>query len=376
MKNIYYLLAFITVVFISSCDPMSGIYKQLDGNVQPSAQPPITFAVPTTYASIDLANTGITGLLNTKYSDYGDSSTAVVTFPLASGFALVADNLLSHNAYTLVAADYTVAGNTAAPLNDAGIIAFLGYKYPNPVTNQLAVITYQYVLTNVTPATGITTTDSFLYFGGSWNKIYTVSAAQYALANRGTNNYFLSGTPPAGDLANIPSILNTFLTTDPNVIATAKAGDVIYVSYKYGTTTQVVLPLTFDGTTWAPKMKLNFIKLLGTWVPDPTVYITIPVIKLAPDYIWLRDNTTIGSSGARSNVASFGDFNTSPTTSSTTWTNAEVEQAMAAILLHKIPNGVIGIPYKITYYVFPGANPVIPQTRTYKFNGTAYIIQK
>jgi hypothetical protein len=370
MKNIYYALALLTVVFISSCDPLSGTYKQLDGSVVPSAQPPITFAVPTAYASADLANTGITGLLNTKYSDYADSSTAVVAYPLASGYSFVADNLLAHNALTLAAVDYTVASNTTAYLTDAGAIAYLTYKYPTPVKNQLAVLTYMYFLNGVTPATGVLTTDSFIFLQGAWTKIYTVSPAQYTAVNRGTNNQFLTT-----DLTNIPSYLNTFLTSDPAVIATAKAGDVMYVSYKYNTTAQVVLPLTFDGTNWIPKLSANFVKLLGTWVPDPTIYVTIPVVKLAPDYIWLRDNTTIGSVGARGNVASFGDFNTSPTTSTTSWTDAEVTQAMAAILLHKIPTGVVGIPYKITYFVFPGANPVIPQSKIYKFNGTAYIFQ-
>jgi hypothetical protein len=367
MKRIYYFLALLAVTF-ASCDPLSQTYKSLDA--KPTLKS-LTVATTTPYASIDAANAGIPGFLNSRYSDYPDSSTAVVTFPLSSGFSYVADNLLAHNAVTLATSDYTFPGNTNPYLTDAAAIAYLSYKYPSAVNNQMVVLTYMYSLTNVTPATGVLTTDSFIYSQGTWSKIYTVSPAQYTSAGRGANNYFLTT-----DLTNIPSYLNTFLRNDPAVIATAKTGDVIYVSYKYNTTAQVVLPLTFDGTNWNAKLNLNFIKLQGTWVPDPTVYVILPVIKNSEVYTWLSNNTTIGSSGARSNVASFGDFNTSTAASSTTWTDSEIEQAMAAILLHKIPAGVIGAPYKITYYVFPGANPVIPQTKTYKFNGTAYVIQK
>jgi hypothetical protein len=366
MKKIYYLLAFTALAF-TSCKPLSNTFNELDS--KPTRQTIVTYT-STAYASIDAAKTGVVTLLNTKYGDYPDSTTAVVSFPTTNAAPFIADNLLSHNAYTLLAADYTFPGNTTAYLTDAGALNYLNYRYPTPVNYQLAVLTYTYFLTNVTATAGVTTTDSFIYLQGAWVKIYTVSPAQYASVNRGANGFFLTT-----DASVLTSYFNAFLLNDPIVMATAKIGDVKYVSYKYNTTLQQVLPLTFDGTNWVNKISSNFIKVGGTWVPDPTIYVVLPVGANNPDYIWLRDNTTIGQATARANVVSFGDFNTSPTQSTTTWLDSEVRDAMAAILLHKVPVPIIGIPYKITYSIFPGANPVIAVSRTYKFNGTVFIQQ-
>lgn len=360
MKKIYYLMALISVVF-ASCDPLSKTYKDIDAN--PTARF-ISFSTTTSYASTDAAKTGIAGLLNTKYADMPEGSTASVTFSYSTTVVVTPnpDNLLSHVAYTLVASDYP-SGTT---INTAQAITFLNAKYPTPVANQLAVLTYNYVETNVTPAAGVTTTDSYMYIGGVWTKIYTISPAQYTLANRGVNGYFLTA-----DLPNLPSIFNTLLLTDANNFG-AKVGDIKYVSYKYNTTAQNVMALMFDGTNWVFKGTLNFLKFKGTWIPDPTIYVNEPAGANNPDYAYLK-TLAIGSDAARTSAANFGDFDMR-SGNAAQWQDSEVTAALAAILLHKFPTPTVGIPYKITYVIFTGS--AVTVSKIFVFNGTAFVVQQ
>ena len=190
MKKIIYLLAFIEVAF-TSCDPLSQTYKDLDALPQngKSNTMPLAVSVSTSYASIALANAGIPTTLNQQYLQYADGSVANVTFTFATNSAFVPDATYSHIAYTMVASDYTFPGNTFSDLSATAVLNFLAYKYPTPVTNQLVVLTYNYFESGYTASTGTITTDSFLYLGGAWTKIYTVSANQYAQTNRGSNQF-------------------------------------------------------------------------------------------------------------------------------------------------------------------------------------------
>jgi len=360
MKKIYYLLAFVALAFVS-CNPLDNTYKALDATPAPQT---LTLTITTSYASTTAAKAGIPTLLNTKYGDYANGSTATITFPLPTTVPLVADSLYAHVAYTLLPADYTFPGNTFADLSASAVINYLNYKYPTPAANQLAVLTYLYFETNVTASTGTTTTDSFLYLNGAWAKIYTVSPTQYASVNRGVDNFFSST-----DQANFPSYFNAFLLNDPRVMATAKAGDIIYVSFRYTATYQKVLPMMFNGTTWVDKSTLNFLKLNGTWVPDPTVYVTEPAVGNNPDMVFLS-GTSIGSAAARANVLQYGDFNIE-SSSQYYWSDTDLQAAFAAILLHKFPTPTQGIPYKVTYYAYTGSDAAV--TKTYYFNGTAFI---
>ncbi len=369
-------MAFVMLA-MASCRPLDGVYKNLDANPTPQT---IAISLSTTdyqslpssvyayashaFKSNDDAKLYIPTILNTYYGNSAEGSVAAVTFSYGTSVPLVADSLYAHVAYTLATTDYTFPGNSYADLSASGIINWLNYRYPSPANNQLAVLTYVYYESGATASAGTTVTDSFLYTGGVWTKIYTVSPAQYTLVNRGVNFYFT-----ATDLANLPSYFNQFLLNDPTVMATAKVGDIKYVSYKYTATYQKVLPLTYNGTNWINNASLNFLKLNGTWVPDPTVYITEPDAPGA-DYTYLA-TTTIGTASGRSNLAQYGDFNIQ-STSTYYWSDADITAAFAAILLHKFPSAPIGVPYKITYYVYSGSTSTA--SKTYKFNGTAFVI--
>jgi hypothetical protein len=364
MKKIYYLIAIITIAF-ASCKPLSNVYNDMDAH--PVLQT-IKTSTTTAYVSYDAAKAGIPTLLNTKYSDYPEGSSAIVSFPITSGSAFVADNLLSHNAYTMLAADYIFTGNTTAYLTSAGAINYLNFKYPTPAANQLAVLTYLYFEASGGTATaGNLVTDSFLFLNNTWTKIYTISAAQYTNVGRGANGYFI-----ATDVASLPAYFNAFLLDDPTVMATAKTGDVKFISYRYTATLQQVLPLTFDGTNWVNKSALNFLKFGGTWIPDPTVFVTIPATANNADYTYLA-TTTIGTESGRANVASFGDFDIRTNGAATAWSDADLTAALAAILLHKIASPIVGIPYKVTYAVYTGS--VSTTIKNFKFDGTNFVVQ-
>jgi len=363
MKKIYFLLTVIAMAF-ASCDPLSNTYKDLNAN--PSAQI-ITFGSTTSYASLDLAKTGISALLNTKYGDYPNNTRAIVSTPLLGTFTLAASTVLAQDAYTLVTADYATV-TTFTDFNDANVLAFLNIKYPTPAANQLAVLTYNYFLSGATASSGTLTTDSFIYINGLWTKAYTVSAAQYTSIGRGVNFYFT-----ATDLTNLPAYLIAFLQNDPSVMVNAKAGDIKYVSYKTSATAIQVFPLTFNGTSWVNNFALTFLKLNGTWVPDPTISIVEPDTPNDPDYVWLRDNTSIGSTAARTNVAQYGDANIE-SSSQYYWADTDLQAAFAAILLHRVASPVIGIPYRVTYYAYTGTDAAV--SKTYVFNGTAFVFQQ
>ena len=364
MKKLLYLLAFVTIMF-ASCDPMSNTYKSLDANPTPST---LSFGTTTTYTSFDAAKTGIASLLNTKYANYPDQSKATVSFPLAGTFTLAADNVLAHLAYTLVTADYNLV-TTFTDFTDANMLTYLSVKYPTPAANQVAVLTYNYYLSGATASSGTPVTDTFIYLNGAWIKAYTVSAAQYTSVNRGVNFYFTSA-----DLTYLPAYLISFLNADPSVMAVAKAGDVKYVTYKTSATTIQLFPLVFNGTSWANNFPLNFLKLNGTWLPDPTVYITeLDTTNYGnPDYQYLNTLTTIGNATNRGNVAQYGDFNVQ-STSSYYWSDSDIAAALAAILLHRIPSPVVGIPYTVNYFVYTGST--LAASKTFIYNGTAFIPQ-
>ena len=378
MKKLYYLLVFIAIVS-ASCDPTSQTYKTLDNLPKPTVAATYTLTLGT-YKSATDANLSVPASLATKYPLSTNTSNALVTFALAPSSSNVAvpDSTIAHVASTLVASDYTfpastlpppsntpVPGNTTAYFTAAGVINYLNYKYPTPTANQLVVLTYVYFETGNTPTGGTTQTDSYIYLPTGWIKCYTITPAQYTASGRGAQGFYT-----AADYGSLAGYFNAILSSDPTVMGPAKVGSVVYVSYKFTATYQKIMTLTYDGSTWALKQTLPFLKLSGVWVPDPTIYITEAVGTNA-DYVWLNTNTTIGSTLARANVASFGDFDIRTTTGLTTnWSTTDVTAALAAILLHRFPNATIGVPYKVTYSVYTGT--VSATSQTFVFDGTVF----
>jgi len=393
MKKIYYFIALIAITAFSACNPLDKTYKQLGDLPAPKASAasvtltlaaadygllPKGHAAKTAFyfKSIDTAKVDIPLILASKYSTYGDKSSALVTYANPNLSIKPADSVYSHIYYVPTQDDYYSITTKYTDFSTAQAIAFLNLKYPAPNNNQLVVLNYTYYESGFTPSSGISNTiHSYLYLNGAWTKIYTISPAQYAAAFRGNYNEFVIADAP-----NLVNIFNTLLKTDPTVAGPVKTGDVIYVSYNYYQSTptpatdyQRVQPLIYDGVNWVTKSlssTLSFVKTNGTWVADNTVTYKLT----AADYTFIK-TTNVGVSTARDNVAQYGDFNISTPISATTgWSDADINSVIALILAHDYPNAVANQKFIITYAAYNGAT--ISVTKTFVFNGTTFVVSQ
>ena len=373
MKKAYYLLAYVLVVF-TACQKQpiigggangSSYIKTINYTLSSADYAPLgstVYSYKTKSFSSDAdAKLYIPTILNSKFPQLDSGSTANISFYEQP---ILADSLYSDILYAPTTADYYSVTVKYSDFSTAQAIAFLNLKYPTPVANQLSVLNYTYYESGFTPSAGIPNTiHSYLYLNGSWAKIYTITAAQYASAFRGQYNEFV-----AADAPNLANIFNTFLKADPQVAATAKAGNVIYVSYNYYASKdyQRVLALGYDGTNWttATTSTLAFIKKGSTWIPDPTVYYTVNANGKDNTLI---ANSTFANATARSNYGSYGDFNIQ-SSSPYYWSQTDINNAMILVLTTDFPNPKVNTPYKITYLAYNGST--YPVTSLFNFDGT------
>lgn len=376
MKKIYHLftLAVIAVAF-TACHPLDNTYKKLDENPVPAKPTTINYTLTAVdykllpssvnpnkngnFASNDEANQYVPTILNLKYPTAADGSNANISYTIATPTTQVkvADSLFTDVAYTLVDADYN---NSFHDFSDAQVLAWLPTKYTAPVNNQEALLTFTYYLNGVTS----TQTFAFLYLNGTWKKAYTITPAQYtALGKGGTFNDFSSS-----DNANLVSYFNTLLKADLAVAATAKVGDVKYVSFKYFATKnyQRILTLQYDGTNWttgnvATTGSATFVKSKGAWAGDPTVYHTLTAADIT-----LIANSSIGAAADRTALAKYGDFES-------TWSSADLKSAMILVLTTDYPNPTPSINYKVTYLAYSGGD--VATTLTFQWDGTKWVAQ-
>ena len=399
-------MAIAAVTAFSACNPLDKSYKDLGALPKPATIIPkrlldTTFTLANgdyallpasspaktagTFKLKDSAAIDIPLILSAKVSNILDKSKAKVTFGLTPTTIKIADSLYSHVAYTVQTTDYAAASGvtktTFKDYSDAQVLLFLTWLYPTPQANQLAVLTYTYYLSGVTPSAGVLTTDSFLYLNGAWMKIYTVSNAQYASIGHASYNQFVSA-----DEGNIPGYLATFLKNDVSVSALSpKVGDVKYVSYnEYVSSTkstfQRVLPLTFDGANWTTSPLLQTLAFsyavstsnlnTGKWsvVADNLVTYTL----VAADYAYMGNNTAAGSAAGRANIVQYPDFNVSAATDATYWSDTDIQGALITFLKNKYPTAVANQLFAITYtQYYKGATSNV--TKTFKFDGSNFV---
>lgn len=389
MKKIYYLFAFIAVATaLSACHPLDETYKKLGPVPAPTAPIPAPITVNLTLAPADYtllpadnyahtslsfktsddAKEDIPTILSSKYPTASDKSTLNVIYANSPATITVADTLFTDVAYTLTDADYLLLPNNKyTDFSASQILSWLPYKYPTPLDNQLALLTFTYYESGVTS----TATQSFLYLNGAWKKIYTISQAQYqSVGKGGTFNDF-----SAGDASNLPNYFNTFLKADAGVAATAKKYDIQYVSFKYFASKnwQRVIPVTFDGANWVTTpinvgSPLTFLKTDGMWVADNTVYYT----ATTADYKYIGTQTTAGSQSARDNVAQYGDFNISAATDATYWSDTDIQNAFIALLAHDFPTAVANQKFVVTYEAY-NKGATVNVTKTFQYNGSVFV---
>jgi hypothetical protein len=383
MKRIYYLLAIVAIAF-TACQkqPIVGLggsasnevkiinvtlaaadYKMLDTTVYAYKSK--------TFKSDADAKLYIPIILNKSYPQLSNGSIANVSY---SSQFVVADSVYSHLTYTLTNADYLLLPkNTFTDFSIAQVITWLPFKYTSPVDNQQVILNFTYY----DGSTSIPkTTYAFVYTNKTWVQAYMITPAQYAAIGHGSFNQFVNA-----DNANLPAYLNSIMKADPLLMATAKAGNVQYVSFNFynstkpAVTSQRVLPLVFDGTNWLPSASgtLGFVKSGGTWIPDPTVYYTVGGVGSA-------DLTLIGGSGIGGNALSgdvtslvkYGDFDTYWMSLSTPNPTSYLNQAFILILTKDFPTPKLNTPYKVTFLYYTGGKDV-STIYTFTYNGTAWV---
>lgn len=385
-KNILYILASIAVIF-TSCDPLEDAVNELKP-VAESRTLALTLATAdyallpdNNYAqkggyflTVDDANTSIALILNSKYPQLGNGAKANVIYNAISASIKPADSLLASTGnvptqYTVTDEDYAATnGNAFKNFSAAKVVEFLNTKYPTKAENQLVVLNYTFYQGGVTTSAGAPVVETFLYRNGAWIKPYHVSQAQYISAGKLTVFNFA-----AADEANLNGYFNTFLKSDAAVSATAKAGDVKYISFTYFASNknyQRIRALSFDGTNWVsksiPSASLAFLKKGGTWIPDPTVYYTLS----RADYNTIGAST-IGTAAARTNLTSFGSFDVSGGPNN--WKDSEINEGLILILNAKYPNAPVDetVLYKLTCALYRGSKPTV--TKSFAKTTTGFV---
>jgi hypothetical protein len=372
MKKIYYFLALAALAF-SACQkqpyvtPNSLVKSQkenlvftlaaADYQLLPSASYPYT---SNNFNSTADADNFIPMILAAKEPSYvANGSTAVVTYTLAAPTITLADSVYSDLAYTLVNADYVAGGSKYGDFSATEVLTWLPIKYPNPVPNQLAILTYV-----LYTGTDNTVTNSFLYLNGAWEQIYQVSNAQYAEVGDGKYDQFTTA-----DLPKLAGYFNFFLKNDITIADTAKAGDVEYVSYNHyvsGTKDyQDAMALTYDGSNWGiitTQGTGNFLKSNGAWaavLPKPTITHTLTAADIA-----LIVNSTVSTAANRTNLGKYGDFSD--------WSTADLDAAMILVLTADYTSPAQNTNYNVIYLNYTGGSDV-PTTLTFSWSGTAWV---
>ncbi len=377
MKKIFYAIAFVAVVF-TSCQkqPIVPLYPAVASKQSYNitlASSDYALLPSTAYPSKTLsfnnatdAQNYIPTILNAKYPSKvaADNSTAVVTYTQSALSFKLTDSAYNDVAYTLTPADYLLLpGNKYTDFSIAQVIKWLPYKYPSPVVNQLALLTFTPYPATLTPPY------SFLYLNGAWSEIYTITPAQYAVYGLGKYNQFTSTND-----ATLPAMLGALLKTDLTVQDTVKAGDIEYISFNYyGSdkgTYQRVIPLEYDGSNYvAPKTSvaapLNFIKKSGQWQyvqPLPVISYTLTSADIA-----LIAKSTVAPSGLLTNLASYGDFSG--------WTTAQLDAAMILVLTADFQTPQTNTNYSVIYLAYTGGADV-PTSLLFQWSGTAWVAQQ
>lgn len=375
MKKVFYLLALVTIAF-TACQKQP-VVPTFTAPVAPSTLTitlaPADYALlpSTNYASKSLsfddvtdASTSIPVILNSKYAVSGDGSTAAVTYTQSAlYFKPAADSLYADVAYTLTADDYLLLpGNKYNDFSLSQVLQWLPYKYTTPVNNQLALLTFTPYPATLTPPY------SFLYLNNKWKQIYTITPAEYSAVGLGKYNQFTS----AND-AQLPSILSALLKTDLTVQDTVKAGDIEYISFNYygsdSKAYQRVIPLQYNGSNYvAPQTSsavLNFIKKSGKWTyvaPLPTIDYTLTTADIT-----LIANSTIGTAALRTNLSSYGDFETS-------WAKADLQAAFILCLTKDITTPQTNTNYNVHYKLYSGGADV-DTILAFQWDGTKWVAQ-
>jgi len=102
------------------------------------------------------------------------------------------------------------------------------------------------------------------------------------------------------------------------------------------------------------------------------VVINLPMVNHYADYDYLYNNTTIGNDAARFNVATFGSFNIVTSGGVTTWTDADINLALIAIIKLHYPQPAARVKYTVNYFIYNGKE--VATSKSFHLSGSTLLI--
>lgn len=365
MKKYIYVIASVAAMSFTACDPMEDVYDELDEKIsneykanirtelsaddyelfEDSASVPAYVAENLYFTSEEQASNLIPKILDTNFPQVGNETKAAITYNLLL-YKFGDNEVSSIENYTVSEDDYALGGSSFTSFDkEAQVLSFLEAKYPDATEGALVILSYTWYNGSAEPRY-IDTTDSYYFTNGGWVDTYHVSVADYVSAGRNRFNNFTSS-----DDAVLADYFNRFLNN--NIVGYA-TNDVKYVSYAYyngSSTGQTVMAMRYNGVRWVAvegdvvtKAELRFEKKGIEWVADRSIAYSL----VAADYTWISNQANISSQSNRTNLASYGNFNTF------SWSSEDILFAMSELLKTKFPNAEVDQNFTVTYDSYPG----------------------
>lgn len=362
MKKIIYSLIAIGL-FLTSCDPMEDINKELDvlnakdleiGNLEYTFTADdytdfFEFKYPN-FSSVDDAKALIPNYLSETYPFWGvtynndieveQASTALMTFDWynkiptyeAEVRELTAEE---HNAIT---------GETYGNFSDEDhIFDFLAAEYPAAEEGDFVSLRYEYYA-----GTSTELTDGFLFENGEWTRFAGFTPSEYEAMGESYPNFSSDDEAALKIPVTLPERFK---------FETKEAGDIAVASYELYTkvgedadgndirgTVTYTANFIYDGSTWSKyndvtSETIQFAHDGITWVPDNTIKYTLT----AADYALVGNDR-------------YGNFDVRDGSD-----DATVEARLAkmnTILLANFPNAEEGQKFSVSYNIYSGSNEV------------------
>lgn len=368
MKNTFYFLAIFLGLALTSCEPMDDIHDEINSKLDNErAVGDITYTLTEddygdleldypTFNSIDDAKSLLPGFLVDNYPNYGEKSSANLTFDIYSPKST--EKFLE--VYTVSTEDYDAYPDTEKYNNfddESQVYSFLNDKFPDLENRTLVSLTYKFY-----DGTLKTLNNGFLYVNEEFTKIEGLTDAEYNMAGEGYDNF--SNADEA--LAKLPVFLK-----EKYKYELLKAGDIKPIMFKLYTTDvqdidgdgsitdsavySYVNYFVFDGTNFSPynntvSQSLQFGNIDGVWIPDNTIRYSLA----GSDYGVVGSALIDAYPGPADNVGSYQSFDVR-TSSGNYWNPSMLVEAMNVALDNLMPNAEEGQQYVITFAVYNGS---------------------
>lgn len=348
-----------------ACDPMKETYEQMESD-PPAIVNDVEFTMNDddydvadapfgNFSSEDDAKEGIPKVLDARYPQLGEGSSAIVHYDLYNGSS--PDLRGTYNVATVSDADYEALGFNYGNFNSnyqADLVTWANYKYPDAEDGDHADVTFKFYNGTVNTATE--------------RVVYTVAydwQFAFVLPDEVYGDFFgESGT----DFSNqdegeekMPVYLNYLLSSgsDYNTL-TLEAGTKMVVQYNYddsyngGNENEPAVALyIFNGTEWKSysdgyQVSQETLKLGNDgdkWVPDNTIKYTM----VGDDYTFVAaEYADINPAGSAS-MSQYGNYDI------TLWSTEEVQGSISQILSRNFGDAEEGQKYLVSYSVWTGS---------------------